>query len=177
MIRRTLEALHREAESLSLSAPSSETIKRIPIIKHGSSLFKRVETAEKSLFELSSVLNDGDAELRALASEEREELLVRLQALEKEAISVVIPARPTDSRNCVLEVRGGVGGKEASLFATNLFQMYSGVCRERGLKMEVIDQSETEIGGFREATALISGQNAFGFFKWEQGTFWTMTQP
>jgi peptide chain release factor 1 len=169
VIRRTLEALHAEAQSLQGTAPSASVIKRIPLIKQGAHLFKQLEAAESSLSECQSLLSDPDPQLRALAGQEKDDLASLIHSLEKEAMAVVVPQRETDSRNCVLEVRGGVGGKEASLFAANLFAMYSGVSRGKGLKMEVIDQAETEIGGFREATALISGPNAFGFFKWEQG--------
>lgn len=110
-----------------------------------------------------------DAELRALAEDELRSLRERLPALEQRVKLALLPKDADDERNAILEVRAGTGGDEAALFAAELFRMYQRYAALRGWRFEILDLSETGLGGFREATALISGRDVFARLKFESG--------
>ena len=110
-----------------------------------------------------------DAELKALAEEELHSLRERLPALEKQVTLALLPKDIDDERNAILEVRAGTGGEEAALFAAELFRMYQRYAALRGWRFEILDLSETGLGGFKEASALISGPNVFARLKFESG--------
>jgi len=112
---------------------------------------------------------DGDAEMRSLAEEEIEALERRLPELEREIRILLIPQDEADARNAILEVRAGTGGEEAALFASDLFRMYQRYAELRGWKFEVLGISETDLGGYKEATGSISGRNVFARLKFESG--------
>src|SRR5215472_7498440 len=110
-----------------------------------------------------------DAELRALAEDELQILLARLPALEQQVKLSLLPKDADDARNAILEVRAGTGGEEAALFAAALFRMYQRYAALRGWRCEILDLSETGLGGFKEASALISGRDVFARLKFESG--------
>jgi len=110
-----------------------------------------------------------DAELKALAGEELHALRERLPALEQQVSLALLPKDADDERNAILEVRPGTGGEEAALFAAALFRMYQRYAALRSWSFEILDLSETGLGGFKEATALISGRNVFARLKFESG--------
>ena len=101
----------------------------------------------------SEMAGSDDAEMRALAEEELEELREHLPELEMRVRMSLVPKDADDERNAILEVRAGTGGEEAALFAAELFRMYQRYAALRGWKFELLDLSETGIGGFKEATA------------------------
>src|SRR5262249_62023535 len=82
---------------------------------------------------------------------------------------LLLPKDPTDERNTVLEIRAGTGGEEASLFAAELFRMYSRYAERQGWRVEVLSSSPTGLGGFKEAIALVQGKGAFSRLKFEGG--------
>src|SRR5215469_9421128 len=110
-----------------------------------------------------------DAELRQLAEEELRHLRQRLPALEQRVKLALLPKDADDERNAILEVRAGTGGDEAALFATALFRMYQRYAALRGWRCEILDLSETGLGGFKEASAVISGRDVFARLKFESG--------
>jgi peptide chain release factor 1 len=110
-----------------------------------------------------------DAELRALAEDELREVRARLPELERRLKLALLPKDEDDERNAILEVRAGTGGEEAALFAADLFRMYQRYAAVRGWRFEILDLSETGFGGFREASALVSGRNVFARLKFESG--------
>ena len=110
-----------------------------------------------------------DAELRALAEDELRALRERLPALEQRVKLALLPKDADDERNAILEVRAGTGGDEAALFASELFRMYQRYAALRGWRFEILDLSETGLGGFKEATASISGRDVFARLKFESG--------
>ncbi len=110
-----------------------------------------------------------DAELRQLAEDELRSLRERLPALEQQIRLALLPKDADDQRNAILEVRAGTGGEEAALFAAELFRMYQRYAAQRGWRFEILDLSETGLGGFKEATALISGPDVFARLKFESG--------
>jgi peptide chain release factor 1 len=110
-----------------------------------------------------------DAELKALAQDELQTLQERLPALEEQVKLALMPKDVDDARNAILEVRAGTGGEEAALFAAELFRMYQRYAGLRGWRFEILDLSETGLGGFKEASALISGRDVFARLKFESG--------
>ena len=112
----------------------------------------------------------GDEELRQLAQEELGAARAERAALEQTIRVLLLPKDPNDDKNVILEIRGGVGGEEGMLFAADLFRMYSLYADKRGWKLEVANVSETELGGFKEISAIVEGEGAWSRLKFEAGT-------
>ncbi len=110
-----------------------------------------------------------DADLRALAAAELPELELRRRTLREAILLAMIPPDPTDSRNTVMEIRAGTGGDEASLFAAELFRLYSKYADRRGWKIQPMSSSTSERGGFKEVIFLISGTDVYKQLKFESG--------
>lgn len=110
-----------------------------------------------------------DPEMRALASEELDSATSSIPTLEEEIKVLLIPGDPEDSKNAILEIRGGTGGDEAALFAGDLYKMYSRFCESKGWKVAVTSFSEGAVGGFKEIVLAVSGDNVYGTLKYESG--------
>lgn len=110
-----------------------------------------------------------DPEMKEIAEEELKELKTKIPLLEKQIKLALIPKEKTDARNAYLEIRAGTGGDEAALFAADLFGMYRGHAIKLGWKMEVVSTSESDIGGYKEIIARITGRNVFMNLKYESG--------
>ncbi len=110
-----------------------------------------------------------DAELRDMAKEELNESLSRREAMEDEIRLLLIPADPQDSKNAVVEIRGGTGGDEACLFAGDLFRMYSRFCEKKKWRVEVTDFNEGTSGGYKDITFSVTGEGVYGLLKYESG--------
>ncbi len=110
-----------------------------------------------------------DPEMRALAEDEVYSLRDRIPELEREVRLSLLPKDEADERNAILEVRAGTGGDEAALFAAELFRMYERYSALHGWRFEVLEVNETPIGGYKEASATITGRNVFGRLKYESG--------
>ena len=145
---------------------SKEYSELCPIID-GIAALRRIRDELASLIEMSQ--STEDAELKALAEEELQTLRERLPALEQQVKLALLPKDGHDARNAILEVRAGTGGEEAALFAAALFRMYQRYAALRGWEFEILDLSETGLGGFKEARALISGRGVFARLKFESG--------
>ena len=104
-----------------------------------------------------------------MAKEEISEIEPKLPEMEQEIKLLLIPADPQDSKNAILEIRGGTGGDEAAIFAGDLFRMYSKYAERKGWKLEVTNQSEGAAGGFKEIVCKISGDHVYGTMKYESG--------
>jgi peptide chain release factor 1 len=126
--------------------------------------------AREELSSLADIAESSeDRDLRQLAEEELRALRERLPDLEQQVKLALLPKDADDQRNAILEVRAGTGGDEAALFAAELFRMYQRYAALRGWRFEILDLSETGLGGFKEATALISGRDVFARLKFESG--------
>ena len=127
--------------------------------------------AKKELSDLEALLADPktEAEMRILVEDEVVALRSRVPALEHKVKLMLLPKDEADERNAILEVRAGTGGEEAALFAAELFQMYQRYAALRGWRFETMDVSETGIGGYKEATASITGRSVFARLKYESG--------
>lgn len=110
-----------------------------------------------------------DPALRELAAAEYSELRGHREKMEEEIRVLLIPQDPDDSKNCIIEVRAGTGGEEAALFAGDLYRMYSRYAEMKGWRLELLDYSESEMGGFKEVSFMLSGEDVFGSMKWESG--------
>jgi len=124
----------------------------------------------KNIEDAKELLNtESDPEIREMAKEELEEGL-KQQPIQEEAIKLLlIPADPEDSKNAVVEIRGGTGGDEAAIFAGDLFRMYVRYCENKGWKIEVSSSSEGSSGGYKEIVFTVSGENVYGTLKYESG--------
>ena len=105
----------------------------------------------------------------AMAKEELENAILKLDGLEEEIRLMLIPKDPDDAKNVVMEFRAGTGGDEASIFAGDLFRLYTKFCDQKGWKTSVVDMSEGTSGGFKEIIIDISGENVYGTLKYESG--------
>jgi len=112
---------------------------------------------------------NSDPELRGLAEAEVKELAERARKLEDDLKLLLLPKDPRDEKNVILEIRAGAGGDESSLFAQDLFRMYSRFAEARGWKLEVLETSVSPIGGFKEIVVGIRGKNVFSSLKYESG--------
>ena len=105
------------------------------------------------------IANETDPEMREMAREELDACQTRLPELEEHIKLLLVPADPQDSRNAILEIRGGTGGDEAAIFAGDLFRMYSKYCDIKGWKLEVSSANEGAAGGFKEIICSVTGDN------------------
>lgn len=125
----------------------------------------------KQLDEVSAMLQDASTgpEMKQLFAEESAHLKQQVLDLEARAKDFLTPKDPRDEKNVFLEIRAGTGGDEAALFAGDLFRMYLKYAERNRLKLEVVDASETGIGGYREVIALLEGKGAYGRLRYESG--------
>jgi peptide chain release factor 1 len=110
-----------------------------------------------------------DDELREMAKAELDEMIPKVEPMEEEIRMLLVPKDPEDGKNVVLEVRGGTGGDEASIFAGDLYRMYMRYCESKGWKTELIDFTEGTAGGYKEIVVEVSGDEVYGTLKYESG--------
>jgi peptide chain release factor 1 len=125
--------------------------------------------AHDNLDQARQMLEESDAELRGMANDEIARLEPRLAQLEEELKVLLLPKDPHDEKNVVLEIRAGTGGDEATLFAAEIFRMYTRYAETLGWRVEITSMSESEIGGAKEIIALINGDNVYSKLKYESG--------
>jgi peptide chain release factor 1 len=133
--------------------------------------FEAYHSAEQQIKENQEMLTDEslDAELREMAEEEVASLIAEREALVSSVLRAMIPPDPTDSRNSVMEIRGGAGGDEANIFAGDLFRMYSRYAETRGWRVEVMSSSLADAGGYMEIIFNMTGEDAYKYLKFESG--------
>lgn len=133
---------------------------------------KREEYIEltNNIEEAEEILSDGsDTEMVDMAKMQLEEAKTRIPVLEEEIKFLLVPKDPEDAKNAVMEIRAGTGGDEASIFAGDLFRMYTKYCESKGWKTNVVDFSEGTSGGFKEIQFEIEGEDVYGTLKFEAG--------
>lgn len=131
---------------------------------------KKYKQILASFTEAKAILeNEEDAELKEIAKEELENASNRLPVLEEEIKLLLVPADPQDSKNAIVEIRGGTGGDEASIFAGDLYRMYVKYCESKGWKTEVTSFTDGTVGGFKEIIFTVSGDGVYGIMKYESG--------
>ena len=133
-------------------------------------LTRRYRTLLANIDEAKEVLAaENDPEMREMAKDELDSATAALPGLEEEIKLQLIPADPEDSKNAILEIRGGTGGDEAALFAGDLCKMYMKYCESRGWNVAVTSASEGAAGGFKEVVLSVSGDGVYGILKYESG--------
>jgi peptide chain release factor 1 len=115
------------------------------------------------------IAEESDAEMKAYAQEELAQLEQRIASVQEELKVLLIPKDPNDAKNIVLEIRAGTGGDEATLFAAEVFRMYTRYAETKRWKVEVLSSSESGVGGLKEVIAIIEGQNVYSQLKYESG--------
>lgn len=132
--------------------------------------FKEYKTLVENIETGKQILdNESDSELREMVHEEIENTEQLLPEKEQQIKLLLVPADPEDSKNAILEIRAGTGGDEASIFAGDLFRMYSKFCERKGWRLEVTNYNEGTAGGYKEIVATVTGEGVYGILKYESG--------
>ncbi len=133
--------------------------------------YKKYTNAKKQEADALEMLGEGglDSELREMAQMELDEAKKAQSVLADELKILLLPTDPNDDKDVIVEIRGGAGGEEAALFAASLTRMYTMYAEARGWKTEIINTNETELGGYKEVSFMISGEGAYSRLKYESG--------
>ena len=129
--------------------------------------YREYQKVQNSIEDLKEMLED--KEMHDLAQAELDEARANLPKIEEELKLLLVPKDPNDDKNVIVEIRGGAGGEESSLFAGDLFRMYSMYAEKKRWKLEVLNLNETELGGIKEVTFMITGKGAYSRLKFESG--------
>ena len=129
--------------------------------------FRDYKTAQQEMQDAQELMND--PEMKAFCQETFGEAKLRSEELYRQLQVLLLPKDPNDEKNVIVEIRGGVGGEESALFAHSLFRMYSMYAAQRGWSVELMNLSETELGGVKEADFIVSGRGAYSRLKYESG--------
>ena len=133
-------------------------------------LAREYRSVTEDLREVTDMVhNENDPDLLAMAKEEQEALQIKHDQVEADLKLALVPSDPNDDKNVIIEIRAGTGGEEAGLFASNLFRMYSRLAQRLEWKLEVIDTKQTGIGGIKEVTFQVNGDQAYSKLKHESG--------
>ena len=131
--------------------------------------FRDYKQVRGGIADARSMLNESDADIRAMAAEELAQLEERMPKLEEDLKLLLLPKDPNDEKNVVIELRAGTGGDEASLFVAEVFRMYTRFAELHRWKVEVLSSSESSVGGLKEVIAIIEGDRVFSQMKYESG--------
>lgn len=174
-----LEAIKAKFEDLGVALTNPEIVSNNRKFRTMSQEYRSLEKIVKAYEEYKKVLGDlevykealggDDAELRELAKEELPTLEENKNNLENHIRQLLIPKDPQDEKNCILEIRAGTGGDEASLFAGDLLRMYLRYCEKKGWKTAILSESEGTVGGYKEVQLEVTGEDVYGTLKFESG--------
>ena len=131
--------------------------------------YLKLRELEARLQEAKEMGASGDPEMKELAQQEYSEVLGELEPFREAVRALLLPKDPNDHRNVVVEIRAGAGGDEASIFAGDLFRMYTKYCETLGLKVVLVDENPGTAGGFKEIVFEVNGENVYGIMKYEAG--------
>ena len=164
-----LERLLSEADIIAVQdtfrAYSKEYAEIEPVVL----CFRQLQQVKTELADAELMQKDSDAELRAMAEEEVQHCRVRVEELESELQTLLLPKDPRDSCNVFLEIRAGTGGDEAAIFSGDLFKMYTRYAESQRWKVEVLSERRGEHGGYKELITRVEGNNVYGKLKFESG--------
>jgi len=158
-----------EDPSIYSSKDYPKLARRISELEKFIGLFDEKINLQSKLAEAQSMENINDSELAELAKDEVQELRQQLTANEEALSGALLAKDPNDERDCIVEIRAAAGGDEASLFAGDLYRMYSRWCETHGYKTELISESPSEAGGFKEIIFMVRGENSYKNLKFEAG--------
>lgn len=173
---RELEAIYAELEKKMADPAVVSDIKEMQNLgrKHSEleevvGDYRRYRQVRDEIAEAKELVGGGDHELAELAKMELEEKEPLLGKIEEQLRVVLLPKDPNDEKDVIMEIRAGTGGDEASLFAADLFRMYSRYAEREGWKLEIVDENETEVGGYKEIVLQIHGRGVYSQLKYESG--------
>jgi len=144
-----------------------KTAKALREIEEPVERFRELKQVRQGLADARALLSDPD--MRSMAEEEIATLEPREPAIEEQLKLLLLPKDPNDEKNVILEIRAGTGGDEASLFAAEIFRMYTRFAEQHRWKVEVLSLSESGVGGYKEVIAIIEGNRVYSQLKWESG--------
>jgi peptide chain release factor 1 len=145
---------------------NKERVDLEPLIEKAREYRQTVKSIEEAK---SLIISENDAELIALAKADVEELTPKIEVLEKEIRSLLVPKDPRDDKNVIVEIRAGAGGDEAAIFAADLYRMYTRYAEGKRWKTEVMSESSIGVGGYKEVIFEIKGRGAYSRLKYESG--------
>ncbi|WP_119326974.1 peptide chain release factor 1 [Companilactobacillus musae] len=132
--------------------------------------FKRYKELKQSISDSDEILREtDDAEMQAMAKDEMESSKKELDEVEHNITLLMLPKDPNDDKNIIMEIRGAAGGDEASLFAADLLSMYSKYAEKQGWTFDIIDETDTEVGGYKDVAVMITGTSVYSKLKYENG--------
>ena len=180
MLLEKLEAIKIRFENVERELSAPETMKDMKRFAQLNRDYKELKKVMEKFEEYKNVLsnlehakevmsNEKDKEFREMAEMELEGLEKRFEELEEEIRVLLIPADPEDEKNAIVEIRAGTGGDEASIFAGDLYRMYTRYCERKKWKIELVDFTEGTAGGFKEVVFDVIGTGAYGQLKYESG--------
>ena len=175
-----LAEVEKRFEKIESELSDPETVKNIELytslLKERAGLepvvgkYRELKRADEAAAEADAILeSETDPELRELAEDEKEQSKADRQRIEEELKIMLLPKDPNDDKSVVVEIRAGVGGEEAALFAGVLYRMYTMYADTKRFKTELVSMNETGLGGFREITFMVNGSGAYSRFKYESG--------
>lgn len=175
-----LEAIHARFKEVELLLSSADTMsdmqkftqlnKEYVDLREMDSIYQEYRVLLLNLNEAKQILNnEKDDELKDLAKSEIEELSARQIELEKQIRTLLLPKDPEDAKNAILEIRGGTGGDEASIFAGDLLRMYLKYFEKKGWQSSILDENEGSAGGYKEVIVEVNGKDVYGTMKFESG--------
>ncbi|QEH40355.1 peptide chain release factor 1 [Chitinophaga sp. XS-30] len=174
-----LDAIRGRYEQVELALTNPEIVKDNKQFSKLSKEFRQLEKivkvydAYRKLLDTiafnKEVLESGDEEMRELAKEETESLAEQKEKMETDIRNLLIPKDPQDEKNAILEIRGGTGGDEASLFAGDLLRMYLRFCENKGWKTAIMNENPGAVGGYKEVVVEVTGDDVYGTLKFESG--------
>ncbi len=164
------EINHLIEQSIDDYAKTNELMKERSDIEEIVEKGREYKSALQQMEEAKALAGGSDREMAELAGMEIEELKPRIEELENEIRSLLIPKDPRDSKNVIVEIRAGTGGDEAALFAADLFRMYTHYAESRRWHIEVLSANEIGVGGYKEISFMVKGKGAYSRLKFESGT-------
>lgn len=166
-----LGELLSDSEVIADTKRFTELSKEMADLRETVEKYNQYKEVSQRISDDEEMLNEGldDDEMTEMVKAELADSKDEKQALEEEIKILLIPKDPNDDKNIIMEIRGAAGGDEASLFAGDLFNMYSKYAERQGWSIEVIDRNMTEVGGFKEVALLINGKNVYSKLKYESG--------
>lgn len=167
--RRFMELEDSLASGQLSSAEITRCTKERASIEEIVTTYREYRQVKANIVDARAMLEESDAEMRALAKDELESLTQTMTDLEQKLLVLTLPKDPNDDKNVLLEIRAGTGGEEASLFAADLFRMYTRYAGRQGWRTEVLSTSESSTGGFKEIVCMIEGDKVFSRLKFESG--------
>ena len=174
-----LESIEKRYEELSKSLSQKEVISNTELYKKYSKefkelgdiveLYRKLKTVNKEIKDAEDLAKSDDLEMKELAKQEINDLTSEKEKILSDIKKLLLPKDPMEGRNIIMEIRAGVGGDEAALFAHDLFKMYFNYAEKKGWKVEIMDSHPTDIGGLKEIVFSISGKDVYKYLKYESG--------